>query len=84
MADNTSTASNLQLTPELEALIEAAMSQRLRERDQYYLEQMQEHEEELERRRVLREQEFAADRAAMQATLDSVSRQLEASQVAQL
>lgn len=80
MADNTST----QLSPEIEALIEAAMDQRLRERDEYYLQQMQAREEELERRRVLREQEFAADRAAMQATLDSVSHQLEVSQIAQL
>jgi len=76
--------SNVQLTPEVQALFEHVLDQKLKERDEYYLRQMQAREEEAEGRRVLREQEFQADIAARDATLQSVSHQLEEARINQL
>src|SRR5258705_84727 len=60
---------------------EHVLDQKLKERDEYYLRQIQVREEEVEARRVLREQEFQTDLAAHRVTLESVSRQLEESRV---
>jgi hypothetical protein len=76
--------SNIQLAPEVQALFERILDQKLKERDAYYLHQMRTHEEEAEARRVQREAQFQADIAARDASLESVSRQLEESRINQL
>jgi len=76
--------SNIQLTPEVQALFERILDQKLKERDEYYLHQMQTHEEEAEARRVQHEAQFQADIAARDASLESVSHQLEESRINQL
>ncbi len=76
--------SDIQLTPEVQALFENILDQKLKEQDQYYLQRIQASEEEVEARRVQREHEFRADIAARDATLESVSRQLEEARVSQL
>jgi len=81
MSTSTSAPSNAQLTPEVQAFFEHVLDQKLKERDEYYLRQIQVREEEVEARRVLREQEFQTDLAAHRVTLESVSRQLEESRV---
>jgi hypothetical protein len=68
----------------MQAFFEHILDQKLNERDEYYLRQIQAHKEEAEARRVLREQEFQADIAARDATLESVSHQLEESRINQL
>ena len=75
---------NLQLTPDVQALLEHVLDAKLKERDEYYHRQMQAHEEEVEARRALREQEFQTEIAARNATLESVSHQLEESRINQL
>jgi len=77
----TSALSNVQLTPEAQALSEHVLDQKLKERDEFYLHQLQARKEEVEARRVLCKQEFQADLAAHCVTLESVSRQLEESRV---
>jgi len=76
--------SNIQLTPDVQAFFEHILDQKLKERDTYYHQQLQARQEEVEARRVQREQEFQADLAARDATLESVSRQLEESRINQL
>jgi hypothetical protein len=75
-----STPSDIQLTPDVQAFFEHVLQQKLKERDEYYLQKIQAREEELEVRRVQREQEFQKDLAARHAALESVSLQLEESQ----
>ena len=82
--DVTVPSSNVQLTPEVQVFFEHILDQKLKERDEYYLCQIQAHKEEAEARRMLREQEFQADIAARDATLESVSHQLEESKIKQL
>ena len=77
MSTSSSAPSNVHLTPEAQALFEHVLDQKLKERDEFYLRQVQACEEEVEARHVLREQEFQADLAAHRVTLESVSRQLE-------
>lgn len=77
-------SSDIQLTPEAQALIENILNQKLKEQDQYYLQRIRASEEEVEARRLQREHEFQADIAAREATLESVSRQLEEARVSQL
>jgi hypothetical protein len=72
------------LTPDVEAFFQHILDEKLKERDEYYLRQMQAREEEVEARRVLLEQEFQAEIAARNATLESVSHQLEESRINQL
>jgi hypothetical protein len=76
--------SSISITPDAQALFEQILDQKLKERDEYYLRQIQAHEEEVEARRVQREQEFQVDIAAHKASLESLSRQLEESRVDQL
>ena len=84
MSTSSSAPSNVQLTPEAQALFEHILDQKLKERDKYYLRQLQAREEEVEARCLLHEQEFQADLAAHRVTLESVSRQLEESRVNRL
>ncbi len=84
MSTSTSAPSNVQLTPEAQAFFEYILDQKLKEHDKYYLHQIQAHEEEVEAKHVLHEQEFQADIAAHCVTLESVSRQLEESRVDKL
>lgn len=79
MSTSTSAPSDVQLTPEAQAFFEHILNQKLKERDEYYLLQIQEREKEVEASRALREQEFQADIAAHRVTLESVSHQLEKS-----
>ena len=76
--------SDIQLTPEVQALFENILDQKLKEQDQYYLQQIQASEEEVEARRVQCEHEFRADIATRDATLESVLCQLEEARVSQL
>jgi hypothetical protein len=71
----------MQLSPEIQTLFEQLLNQKLKEHDEYYLGQIQVHEEELEVRRVMREQEYQEGIAARHATLENVSCQLEESRV---
>src|SRR5258708_4214651 len=48
MSSSISTLSDLQLTPEIQTFFEQLWNQKLKERDEYYLGQIQAHEEELE------------------------------------
>jgi predicted phage tail protein len=81
MSDSVPALSGIQLTPEIQTLFERILIQKLQERDEYYLGQIQMCEEEMEARRVMHEQEYQKDMAAHQATLESVSHQLEESRV---
>ena len=65
--------SDIQLTLEVQALFENILNQKLKEQDQYYLQQIQASKEEVEARRLQREHEFQAEIAACNATLKSVS-----------
>jgi ABC-type Fe3+-citrate transport system substrate-binding protein len=84
MSTNISTHPDIQIPLETQNLLEQVLDRKLRERDEYYLRQIQAHEEEAEARRLQREQEFQAEIAAHKATLESLSRQLEESRVDQL
>ena len=55
MSSSISPLSHLQLSPEIQTFFEQLLNQKLKERDEYYLGQIQAHEEELEARRVMRE-----------------------------
>ena len=80
MSTSTSAPSDIQISPEAQALFEQILEQRLEERDEYYFR----HKGEAEARRMQREQEFQAEIAAHHVALESISRQLEESQVNQL
>jgi hypothetical protein len=84
MSTSVPVPSDIQLTPEVQALFENILNQKLKEQDQYYLQRIRASEEEVEARHLQREQEFQADIAARDATLESVSRQLEEARVSQL
>ena len=80
MSTSTSAPSDIQISPEAQALFEQIFEPLLKERDEYYFRR----EEEAEARRMQREHEFQADIAARHVALDSISCQLEESLVNQL